>query len=248
MKLGKFPAKIDRRTILLGDVAPSLPEPIDLIDWYRGISSWGVMGNDVHGDCTCAALGHAEQTITANCPEMSELTPTDKQVLQLYAQACGWDPTQPWTDRGGFEIDVLNFVRKNDLFGVDSLLGYAAVDPHNLTHIKQAIAYFGGVYIGLQLPDSAVSGDLVAASWNLSGTIKPNPYNGHAVWIAGYNATGPLCCSWGAVKQASWAFFEACCDEAYALLLKNWLAQYGSMSGMTVVAEAMQNALQRLTG
>lgn len=241
MKLGKFPAKVDRRTLLFRDVVPSLPAPIDLIDWSHGISDFGMMGNDQHGDCTCAALGHAEQTITANCPEFSELTPSDKQVLTLYVGAGGWDPAKPWTDRGAYAIDVLNYVRKQGLFGIDSLLGYVQVNPEDKWHVKQAISYFGGLYVGIQLPDSVVKDDLSEQSWNLTGKIVPDPYNGHMVWVCGYNATGPVCITWAKLKQMSWSFFETCCDEAYAILFKNWLGQYGNLS---VAAQALENALQ----
>lgn len=239
VRLGKHPARIDKRAIRLETVVASLPTPLDTIDWYRGQTSWGMMANDSLGDCTCAALGHAEQTLTANCPEMSELTPTDRQVIDLYSAACGYQPGDSATDQGGDEIAVLNYVRRNGMFG-DTLIAFADPSPGDIVHVKQAISYFGGVYIGLQLPDAVCQGDMVANSWNLTGDINPSPYNGHAVWVAGYNPTGPVCITWGVVKQMSWKFWEVCCDETHALLTKNWLAQYGMLD---VAAQAMQNAL-----
>lgn len=240
MKLGKQPARVDKRTVLLRQVAPSLPEPLDHVDWLNGKLSWGMMRNDSLGDCTCAAIGHAEQTLTGNVYGLTEVTPPDADIVALYSAACGYVPGNAATDQGGNELDVLNYVRKNGVFGVDQLLAYADTNPGDTRHVKQAISMFGGVYIGLQLPDSVCKGDLLEASWNLSGKIQPNPYNGHAVWVPAYNSIGPMCITWGAVKQMSWAFWLACCDESHVLLFKSWLGQYG---GLTGVQQALENAL-----
>jgi hypothetical protein len=245
VKLGKFPARIDRRTILFKDVAPSLPLPLDLIDWYNGQEDFGVMGNDFLGDCTCAALGHAEQTITANCIGQSEFSADTPSVIDLYSKACGYIPGKSWTDRGGYGIDVLKFVKNNGLFGNDKLLGFAAIHAEDTVRVRQAIAAFGGVYCGLQLPDSVCKGDLLTASWELDGTIIPNPNNGHMVWVAKWNATGPVPISWGITKQMSLPFWWASCDEVWVPFFENWLAQYGNLA---VAAQAMENALNRLGG
>jgi drug/metabolite transporter superfamily protein YnfA len=244
MKLGKFPARIDRRTVLFKDVAPSLPKPPEVIDWLNGQEDWGVMANDRLGDCTCAALGHAEQTITANCVGFSEFTPTDQQVVELYSASCGYVPGHPNTDQGGYGMDVLKYVRKNDLFGKDSLIGFAVIHADDTVRVRQAIAAFGGVYVGLQLPNSVCQDDMLYASWDFGGKITPNTNNGHMVWIAKANSVGPVPITWGITKQMSWAFWLACADEVYVPYFSNWLAQYGNLPQ---AREAMQNALEGIT-
>lgn len=242
MKLGKQPARVDRRTVLFKDVAPALPQPIDLIDWYGSRTDWLMMDNDRLGNCTCAAIGHAEQTITRNCVGVSEFDASNNQVDGLYQTACGYDPRDPSTDRGGVALDVLKTLSKQGVFGNDQLLGYAAVDAQDTVRVRQAIAAFGGVYVGLQLPDSVVHDDLLLNSWELTGKIAPSPYNGHMVWTARWDVhRGPCCITWGAEKWMSPGFWSACVDEVWVLLFKNWLAQYGELAD---VQTALENVLR----
>jgi hypothetical protein len=47
---------------------------------------------------------------------------------------------------------------------------------------------------------------------------KPNPRNGHCVYVCGYTEKGPVCVTWGRKQQMTWKFFTACCDEAYSIV------------------------------
>ena len=60
MKLGKAPAIQDKRTLKLGNYLndSALPKLPDTFIWNTDITKWGVMKNDVIGDCTVAAAGH----------------------------------------------------------------------------------------------------------------------------------------------------------------------------------------------
>jgi len=60
MKLGKAPAIQDNRTLKLGSYLndSALPTLPDTFIWNSDVSQWGVMKNDVIGDCTIAAAGH----------------------------------------------------------------------------------------------------------------------------------------------------------------------------------------------
>ena len=42
--------------------------------------------------------------------------------------------------------------------------------------------------------------------------------------VIAYDASGLTCITWGALKQMTWAFWDAYCDEAYACLSKDWAA------------------------
>lgn len=233
-KLGKLAAKKDPRTLKLRSVVKSaLPAPPDWVDWHRGIASYGLMGNDQLGDCTCAALGHAEQIISANVPGLSEITVADDAVIKLYEDACGYNPADPNTDQGGIEVNVLNFVRKNGLFGVDQLIAYADPDPGDITHVKQAIQLFPAVYIGLSLPLSAQSQD----TWDVDNSEAgaPGSWGGHAVVVVGYDQTDLICITWGYLKRMTWGFWQKYCDEAHALLTANGLGLYGGQVNLDAV-------------
>lgn len=219
MKLGKHPARNDPRTLKLAqffsDTAPIAP---DAMDWFSGITAWGMMANDNLGDCTCAALGHALQAWSAATG--SEYTVHDQVIVDAYSKWCGYVPGDESTDQGGNEIDVLNSFRRDGLGG-KTLLAYADPSVKNPEHIKQAVYLFGGLYIGLALPITAQD----QKTWDVvvnSNDNQPGSWGGHAVQVLGYDAKTLTCVTWGELKQMTWDFFGVYCDEAHALLMGDW--------------------------
>jgi hypothetical protein len=228
VKLGKKPAKIDPRTLRLAKyLLPSLPAAPSSVDWTGGVKEFGQMLNNVLGDCTVAAVGHAEQiwSIAADSKEL-EFTPSDHLILEKYMQWCGYVPGDPSTDQGGVEIDVLNDWRKHGFHPAlhphrHPLLAYADPDPANTEHIRQAINLFGGVYIGLELPICAQTQDV----WDtVSGpTGEPGSWGGHAVFVCGYDESTFTFISWGQVMKMTIRFWEDYVDEAHALVSAEFL-------------------------
>lgn len=227
LMLGKGPAKIDSRTLRLASYLPEiLPEAPLTCDWLQGSVPWGVMRNDELGNCTCAAVGHGHQVISSNTPDGLMSIPQGI-VDDLYQKACGWVPGDPATDQGGIILDVLNYVRKNQ-FGSHVLFAYAAPDPGNVEHIKQAIFNFGAVDIGLLLPLTAQ--DQVGRVWDVvvPGTgSQPGSWGGHSVVVSAYDEEGLTCVTWGATQRMTWAFWRTYCDEAFALLFRMWMERNG---------------------
>lgn len=221
MRLGKRPARHDRRTLTLGRyLSSSLSSPPQSVDNTCGLTQFGMMLNNTLGNCTCAGYGHAEQTWTKSSG--TEWTPTDAQVLALYVGACGYDPNDPSTDQGGDELTVLNYVRQNGFGGRKTLAAYVDPEPGNIDHIKQAIYLFGGVYIGVQLPITAQTqvGSLWQAEIGTNG--RAGSWGGHAVWCVAYTPSTLTCVTWGSLQQMSWEFWSAYTDEAHALLSTDW--------------------------
>jgi hypothetical protein len=226
MKLGKLPARKDHRTLRMARyLTAALPPAPAAVDWTTGVTfPAGMMLNDQLGDCTCAAIGHAVQVWTAAAGE--EVTVPDAVVLGLYEAACGYNPADPSTDQGGVELDVLNYVRDRGTaspVAVPTMLSaFVACQPENREHIKQAIHLFGGAYIGLALPLTA-QGD---GDWTMQlgggPSAMPGSWGGHAVFVPAYDADGLICITWGVKKRMSWDFWDAYCDEAYALLSPLW--------------------------
>lgn len=240
VKLGKHAPRHDPRTLKLREFITLPPAP-DAVTWLNGQTDWGMMLNDELGDCTCAALGHAEQTTTLATGSM--VTVPNPTVQLLYQDACGYRPGDESTDNGGNETDVLNYVRQNGLFGVDTLLAFADPNPGDITHVKQSIAYFGGIYIGLALPDSVVVDvDMLAVDWT-DTSMPPNPNNGHAVWVPAFDRQYLNPITWGRVKKMSWDFWLKYCDESHVLLLNNWVKEYHALQ---VANLQMQQAIQAL--
>src|SRR5215813_7728047 len=92
-KLGRTPRSYNPRiphlsAILAGKQVPPPPPSVN----YSGKmpADFGMMMNDTLGDCTCAAFYHAIQVWSFNAKN-KEVTEPDKDVEQLYIQACGYD-------------------------------------------------------------------------------------------------------------------------------------------------------------
>jgi|GEM_PF-452422 len=221
--MGKKPVRHDPRTLMLRRYLPtSLPPPPVSVDWTKAATPrWGMMKNDELGDCTGAAVGHAEQDWTAN--NGSEFTVTDADVVAFYSGSTGYNPADPSTDQGGVELDVLNYWRKTGMAG-RKIRAFVALEPKDRTHVQQSVFLFGGCYIGLALPAFAEN---QGTTWTIpaggdEGSLEPGSWGGHAVWVLGYDQNWVYFISWGEVYKMSWAFWNAYCDESYACLSDDW--------------------------
>lgn len=226
-RLGKGPAR-QGRLRLAAYFKPDLPPAPEAVDWTAGLTSWGMMGNDSHGDCVFAAGAHAIQTWTLNAglPAQpgAERTMSVAAVLSYYSRWAGYVPGDPTTDNGFVIVDFLS-LWKADAYGGVLLDGFVDPDPANQEHIKQAVALFGGVDIGLRLPVAWQSMDVWDVVEGADGA--PGSWGGHSVWVPAYNAQGPVCVTWGALKQITWAAWLRYCDEAHVIVSPAWLNKEG---------------------
>jgi hypothetical protein len=229
MKLGRKAIKTDSRTLAFGDyLTPALPPPPPAADWTKGIAQWGMMLNDKLGDCTIAGVGHAVQVWTANAS--TEVTVPDSTVETYYEQWDGYVPGNPSTDNGGVELDVLNDWRKGDFAG-HKLLAFADPKVANLVEIRQSIALFGGVYIGISLPLTAQTQDVWDVVPKGGAKARKGSWGGHCVYVPKYDDKGFTCITWGQPKTMTVAFWKKYCDEAHTLLSQDWLTDKGSPDG-----------------
>jgi hypothetical protein len=200
MKLGRKAIKTDSRTLALGRyLTPGLPPPPPACDWTKGITDWGMMLNGPEpsepefpeglGDCTIAGCGHAVQVWSANTGSM--VTVPDATILNYYEQWDGYVPDDPSTDAGGIELDVLNDWQKQSFAG-NALLAFADPKPANLTDVRQSIALFGGVYIGLSLPLTAQTQDVWDVVPRGGANAKPGSWGGHCLAPGTRVLTGDL--------------------------------------------------------
>lgn len=229
MKLGRKAIKTDSRTLALGDyLTPSLPPPPPAADWTKGITGWGMMLNDQLGDCTIAGVGHAVQVWTANTVGIA--TVPDPTIENYYEQWDGYVPGNPNTDSGGIELDVLNDWQKQGFAG-HTLLVFADPKVGNLVEIRQSIALFGGVYIGLALPLTAQTQDVWDVVAGGGANTKKGSWGGHCVFVPKYDEHGFTCITWGQPKTMTLAFWKKYCDEAHTLVGQNWFTTQGAPNG-----------------
>lgn len=227
-RLGRLPPRFDPRTLraaryLIPSALPPLPT---YVHWSQNAKQpWGMMLNDRLGDCTCAGVGHAIQTWTANHGQ--EVTLPDSDILTAYEAVSGYDPTTGANDNGAVEIDVLNYWRNTGVGG-HKIGAYVALEPRDQREIKEGIYLFGGVYIGIALP----------AAWQNQSTWKaphfhfdfghpawqPGSWGGHAVFVVDYDAQYATCVSWGELIQIEWAAFPLYVQEAYGIVAPDWVS------------------------
>ena len=228
LKLGKGTARHDPRTLLMAAyITPALPTPPARFDLTTKVkSSWGMMENDQIGDCTCAAAGHLIMEWTANAGKKM-IVPTNKQIVAAYSAVTGYNPKTGANDNGAVELDVLNFWRQSGIAG-HKIGAYVALEPSNHNHIMDAVYMFEGCYIGVQLPISAQAQTQNHQPWSVppggtTGDGKPGSWGGHAIPVLAYDSRGVTVVTWGALQTMTWTFWEAYCDEAYAILSNDYL-------------------------
>lgn len=215
-RFGKHPPKVDYRTLrfrnyLTATIAPPPPSFNVLDRVYANLKTsnpanlFPMDGNDTLGDCTIAALAHAITTYRGLLGH--EKIMSRQAVVKLYEHLTGGP------DTGLNEFDVLNYWRQNKVSG-DEILAYVSIDPKNHTHIEQAIQLFGGAYLGFQVQQNCLQEFDNHQPW----TPGPLTNEGHAVYAVAYDPNGVTVLTWGNTQQATWAWWDECVDEAYAIL------------------------------
>jgi len=217
-KLGKAPAKTDKRTFqfaALLKTPPPTPAQYDFDLTHPGIPT-PMFANDVHGDCVMAGRAHVTLRFE-DIEQGSILMISDQDVLKEYFKESGG------ADSGLNILDSLNEWRHTGWRAAKKnykIHAFAQVTPKNHAEVKAAVYLLTAAYIGLALPKSAQAQIQAGQPWGVvSGpSAAPNSWGGHCVMVPGYNETGPVCVTWGRKQQMTWAFFDKYCDEAYAIV------------------------------
>jgi len=215
-RFGKHPAKHDYRTLrfknyLTRDLAAPPPAYDTLPRVYQNLgvndptALFPMDGNDTYGDCTIAGLAHCV-TVNRALIKQKDVMPSPA-VTKLYFHLTGGQ------DTGLNELDVLNYWRAHPV-AKDKVLAFVSIDPKNHVHVEQAIQLFGGVYLGFQCQQNCVQEFQDHQPWT-PGTLTND---GHAVYAVAYDQNGVTVLTWGNTQQGTWAWWDECVDEAYAIL------------------------------
>src|ERR1700675_2681705 len=115
LKLGKLPVRHDKRTLRFPKYMSVLPPVKPAVDWSPFVKDWKMFKNDQLGDCTIAAGGHLIELLTSSASDL--VLPTDEQIVADYSSVTGYTPSDPSTDQGANELDVLNYWKKTGIAG-----------------------------------------------------------------------------------------------------------------------------------
>jgi hypothetical protein len=242
-----------------GKLAPVRPAGLKDLDAYftsplpappaavkpPGVKNWGMLGNGPDpsvtwtgdgfdnsqgcGDCTKAGEAHAYDALTWDEGLKEALHhPSSNQVVSAYFAESGGQ------DTGLACGDVLQKAYHVGAFG-QKIDGYGVFDHNNQSLIKQVVATFGVVYIGIQCPASAQQQAMNDETWSV---VPGSPIEGgHCIIIVGYDdAEGVFyIVSWGQVFKATYAFIAKYIDEAWALIAPA-IATKGKFDNVDLVA------------
>lgn len=228
------------------DTLAGLPNPTPKVSWT--VPSWPMYLNDQLGDCTEAGKGHMIQALSA-WGEGKELTVTDNQVEAWYERDGGYVPGDPSTDNGCVMQDVLNNWNLDDkaLFPISEFAELK--DYYSIAKVKQALYLFGAVYVGVNLPQSAVDQFNAGLPWTY---VPGSPIaGGHAIVLSEVLAAGNTdvmhLVTWGQLQPASISWWNHYVEEAWVVLSPDWVNKSGvDPSGFNYAQ--LQSDFQQVSG
>lgn len=225
-RLGRLPP----RPVDVGDLThyltKPLPNPPDAV--LAPALNYPMAANDRYGDCTIAAAVHTDQAMARLTQEWWAY-PGDEAVVATYLKLSGGQ------DTGLVETNVLTVWNQRGLFG-HRLAAWAPVNVRHQPVLKQSVWVVGSVYTGVLIAAPAQQQFAEKKPWDLTGTGADDVIKGgHAVPMVGYNATGPVFVTWGALQQATWRWWNAYAEEAYAVIPSE-IKQAGALRGINFAA------------
>lgn len=189
---------------------------------------WGMLGNDDWGDCVEAAGFHADETFDLK----RGVTPAPWQpgsALTLYgvfgfSQNAGPPGSNP-TDQGTDPAQFMAWWRDHGLAGLTptakpGLHALAAFGqlPANSPNLRRAIWEFGAVILAIALPDNWQSFINSAGVANFTGTVTPDPSNGHGIVANGFTPSGLEIVTWGEKGSMDNPFTASVLEQAFVPL------------------------------
>ena len=208
-----------------------LPTYPNVFGHQKMFNDWGMLGNDTVGDCVFAGADHETMIWTNEGKNPAKFTNTC--ALSDYSNVTGYNPKDPNTDRGTDVREALTYRRSTgikDSKGSRHKIGaFLLLDQKNMNHVLTSAYLFSAVGIGLRFPDSAMDQFKQNKPWTVVN--GPDPTEGHYVPIVGFDGKYLYCITWGKTQAMSINFFLKYCDEAWAILSKEYLVNNKSPEG-----------------
>jgi hypothetical protein len=161
---------------------------------------------------------------------------TDDDVIAFYSGSTGYDPADPSTDQGGVMQDVMAYWRREGIAG-HRIAAFFELDPHDLDEVRAALYLFGGVNLGIALPQSALDQIDAGQPWDATSR-HARIVGGHDVWLVEMDADGNgTVVTWGQLQKFTRAFWDRYIarngGEAWAACSLEWIADDGISPGWT---------------
>lgn len=223
--------KLDR--FLVSGYALTVPTAVD---YLSHVGTWPMFGNDSLGDCTAAAAGHLREAWT-NYGHGATVMTSDADVLSFYEACSGYVPGHPDTDNGAVMQDCLDYWRKTGLAG-DRILAFFQVNHRDLAQVKAALYLFGGVYVGVNIPTSALDQFDAGKPWDYDTHADNSIEGGHCIHLGAMDATGLMTVTtWGRTQKVTPAWWARFTEECWSAASMDWVnASFISPEGLDTAA------------
>lgn len=197
--------------------AATVPLP-EVVDWTpKAMASIKMMyGNDQQGDCVIASAMHQVGMWTGNDGDTPALG-TTQEALSTYHSWCG---------RGDNGCNIASVLKLTQSQGVPvggvryKIDGFVSVDNTNKQLVMAAMAIFGSLKLGVDLP-SAWRNAPNNGLWDItnSGTV-----GGHDIPTMGYDSIGVTIATWAGLRKITWPAFlsRKYITECYLPLSPDW--------------------------
>jgi hypothetical protein len=210
------------------DFGTVLPTPTPQVDRQSKVPSWPMYLNDQIGDCTEACKAHIIEAWSAYGLG-TEIEVSDNQVLKWYERDGGYVPGDPSTDNGCVIQDVLSNWQKDDS-AVCPITEFAELKNFYYAHnLKEALYLFGTVYLGINVPQSAMDQFNAGEPWTYVG--DNNIIGGHAIPLQEVYAPGVndmyTVITWGQKQRMSRSFVWNYVEEAWVMISPDWFNSSG---------------------
>lgn len=217
------------------------------IDYYSEVGTWPMGLNDRLGTCGVVGMDHLQMAWNAYA-QGSCASWGDETILGLYEQLGGYVPGDESTDQGTVLQDNLDFWRKEGVNG-EKILFFGSLHPGSWLRPERQLALqaFGGLYLGVNLPESAEQQFMDGSPWHYE---HGSPLaGGHCVVQHGelIGRDEVRVSSWAKIVPASQSFLLHTCEEAWVVAHPDWIEANGrNPTGIDL--EGINDALASLTG
>lgn len=249
-RLGKAPATYDKRDLQFAHyrtgALPSRPKTFGH-EFFVAPKAWGMLGNGPDdtvapgfqgaGDCVLAGAAHETMVWTAEAANGKFAKFTGRNAIADYSEITGYEIGNDATDNGTDVRVALKYRQKTgvvDASGKRHKIGpYLALEPGNLDHVREALYLFGVVGIGITFPTSAFDQLDAGKPWSVVHGAKTD--GGHYIPLVAQRSHIE-CVTWGQIQAMTVGFYAKYCDEAWAILSPEMLANGKSLEGFDLAA------------
>ena len=203
---------------------------LEAVNVSGGIRYWGILGNDVDGDCTVAAYYHI--VMAKNVVRLSPLTrfayrigfkvPGTKFALAKYTEYLATLNEKPSPETGVALDGWLNW-----MMGQGQVIDWVQLNPTLPDYegrIREAMVQCGGVMLVGQLSKESYYNWGPGTTWKYSPTVpaeQPDPTLGHAIAMLAYKGDNDYAVTWATWQAMTSAYREACMTSAFVFLHKD---------------------------